>query len=672
MKNKLKTSARRILSSANGSPAAICAVIILVVVGFFPVSARNQYLTQHFNVQQGAAELDQADLEEFLDDFFADQMSNLQIPGAAVTVVQGGEIIAARGYGYADLERNIPVDPANTLMRTGSTCKLVTATAALQMVEGGRLDLNSDVNQYLTDFEIPDNSYGPVTLQQLLTHTAGFEDRVIGGLTTNPEDYQHLGEYLQENIPERVLEPGTIHSYSNFSFGLIGLLVEEQAGVPFASYVDAHIFQPLDMAHSSFEQPLPAELAEGLATGYLVTEDGYEPAGYVYDQISPAGSMSTTAVDMARFMIAHLQDGRYGEAQILNDATAGLMHRQQFTHHPDLPGLGYAFKERFINGERLIGHGGDIGTFSSQLILHLEDDWGFYLHYNVFNDALRERFIAAFMDRFYGQNPTETARDTLDMNVEELARFAGPYRWVRHPRSTMGKLLALIPGPVNVQISANDDSTLSVSFFGAEAEWRFAPVEPLVFRQVSGGVQEIGGLEFDLGDKLVFREDQAGRVDFAFVPLQSVALEKMPWYEGGEAQLGALGSFLVIFVSPFLVWPLGKWIAKIRKRDTASTSGSRRARSLAVILSGLNFIFITTLLFGIGDLSLGVPVLIQAALVIPILTGLLSLALLATAIWAWIKGFWSPGGRIYFSLLTLAALGFTIFARYWNLLGWQY
>ncbi len=155
--------------------------------------------------------------------------------------------------------------------------------------------------------------------------------------------------------------------------------------------------------------------------GYFVTDGAYEPGDYLYSQGPPKGSMSSTAEDMARFMIAHLQNGRYEDVQILEEETARQMHEQQFSHHPELPGLGYAFKERFVNGERLIGHGGDIGTYSSQMILHPEDDLGFFVVYNVFNDALRERLIAAFMDRFYGEGSPATAPATVELSQEDLA-----------------------------------------------------------------------------------------------------------------------------------------------------------------------------------------------------------------------------------------------------------
>jgi CubicO group peptidase (beta-lactamase class C family) len=400
-------------------------VMILTLILSLPASARGTYTTSIHALQNPQGLIEPGDLEIFMDEFFGQNMSELNIPGAAIVVVEDGDILLSKGYGFANLEQQIPVDPAQTIMRFASTSKLFTATAAMQLVEQGLLDLDADVNQFLTGVQLPDDPSGPVTLRQLLTHTAGFEDSVIGTVALDLDAYLPLEEQLASNMPERVLEPGTVHSYSNYSFALVGQLIEDGSGTPFAQYVAEKILQPLGMVRSTFEQPLPLGLEEDLAVGYFVTDGAYEPAGFVFDQEPPAGSLSSTAEDMARFMIAHLQDGHYGEVRILGEDVAQQMHAQQFTHHPELPGMGYAFKERFVNGERLIGHGGDIGTYSNQMILHPEDDLGFIVVYNVFNDALRNRLVDAFMDRYYPEESPAAAPETVEMSQEELSRLAG-------------------------------------------------------------------------------------------------------------------------------------------------------------------------------------------------------------------------------------------------------
>lgn len=616
---------------------------------------------------------DPAELEAFLDAFFAEKMEDLHIPGVAFVMVKDGEIFFSKGYGYADMENQIPIDPERTIFRTGSVSKLFTWTAAMQQVEQGSIDLNTDVNQYLKSFQLPATYPEPVTLAHLLTHTAGFEDRWIDQKTFNEDEVMQFGQFMASNIPDRVIVPGSVHSYSSYGTNLAGYLVEQVSGMSFSEYIDENIFQPLGMSRSTFRQPVPESMASDLAVGYWYRGNAYEAAPFIYAHAVPAAGISTTATDMAAFMIAHLQDGRYQTTRILEEATARQMHQQQFTHHPELPGITYGFKERYINGQRVIGHGGDIHTFASQMILLPEHNEGFFVVYNRFSDAFREDLISAFFARYYPPQTEAAAPEVLPMTQEELARFAGNYRWVRHPRSTLGKLIAFIPGPHNVSIQSNDDSSLSVTFFASGTEWRYVPVEPLVFKQISGGAQSIGGLQIDLGDTLVFRDDEDGQITYGFITLQNSAFEKLAWYEGPEAMLGSFGVFLMVFLSPLILWPIVSLVQRIRKRAPSATAASKWARWLAGIVSGLNFIFLVGLLLTFGEeLVFGVTPIVLGLLTVPIITSLLTLAVLVMAFLVWKDGYWSIMGRVHYSLITLAALVFILWANYWNLLGFRF
>ncbi len=122
------------------------------------------------------------DLEAFLDGVLAAEMRSHSIASATVSVVKDGELFFAKGYGYADRESRRPVDPERTLFRPGSISKLFTWTAVMQLVEQGKIDLDADVNEYLTDFRIPDTFPEPITMEHLMTHTPGFEDGGLGYL----------------------------------------------------------------------------------------------------------------------------------------------------------------------------------------------------------------------------------------------------------------------------------------------------------------------------------------------------------------------------------------------------------------------------------------------------------------------------------------------------------
>ena len=193
-----------------------------------------------------AAELTKADFETFLDALIPSQLRNRNIAGAVVAVVKDGQVLFQKGYGYADFEAKKPVLPDQTLFRPGSISKLFTATAVMQLVEQGKLDLDRDVNDYL-DFAIPKTYPEPVTLRQLLTHTAGFEETLKNLFVAHQSDVKPLRAYLVNQMPARIFPPGKVPSYSNYGFTLAGYIVERVSGEKFERYVTNHILQPLRM-----------------------------------------------------------------------------------------------------------------------------------------------------------------------------------------------------------------------------------------------------------------------------------------------------------------------------------------------------------------------------------------------------------------------------------------
>jgi uncharacterized membrane protein YuzA (DUF378 family) len=222
-------------------------------------------------------------------------------------------------------------------------------------------------------------------------------------------------------------------------------------------------------------------------------------------------------------------------------------------------------------------------------------------------------------------------------------------------------------------VEANEDASLSLSFFGAKAEWRYVPVEPLVLKRVAGEPQLLDGLQVDPGDTLAFRENEAGEIAYGLVPLQNVAFEKLAWYEYPEVQLGTLGTLLLLFVSAVVLLPLGALIGRLRKRSRGGRPGSRLGLWVGWVVSGLNLAFLLVVLLSFGEeLVFGVPPLIRVMLVIPIVTGILSVITLALTVIAWVRGHGSLVGRLYYSLIALASVLFILFVSYWNMLGWRF
>ncbi len=609
---------------------------------------------------------DAKELETFADAFFAEQMEVSHLPGAVFVLVKDGEIFLAKGYGYADLESQRAVVPAETLFLPGSVGKLFTALAVMQLVEQGKLNLTDDVNDYLDDFQIPSTYPQPITVGDLLTHTAGFDERFIGEAVDTPEELLPLGQYLARNMPHRSMPPGDNVSYCNHCYALAGYLVEKVTGMTWEQYVDESILQPLQMSRSSVQQPPPADLAADLAVGYVYSGADYVQAPYPLMNIGPAGALYATGTDIAHFMIAQLQRGRYGEARILREQTFKDVHERGFSNHPRLPAYTYGGFSLFnSNGLRVLSKGGDVGGFSSLLVLLPDQGIGFFTSFNAAIDPFsstepREELLTQFLDHYY-QSQDQSIEPRPSAN---LARVTGNYRWNRLSRVTAEKALNPL-GMLQIRLVPDDDGTLRMSSAVPLIKpARYTEIEPLLFQSVDGT------------DYIAFREDAAGRITHMFgrIGEEPATFERVRWYERDVVQLRLIALLLVSFLS-VLAWPVAALIRRLRGRQTHNPRLARIARWLATVVAILDLVFVVgfaaVLMQGLSGGGPYPPSWFVALLVLPLVTAVLSVALLVLALMAWKERYWSLVGRLHYSLVTLAALAFVWLANYWNLLGFK-
>src|SRR5438132_960996 len=370
-------------------------------------------------------ELTAADLEAFLDGLMPAQLEREYIAGATIAVVRDGKVLLAKGYGFSDVEKRKPVSPDNTLFRPGSISKLFTWTAVMQQVEQGKLDLDRDVNEYL-DFKIPPAFGKPITLRNIMTHTPGFEDTAKELFVADAGKMRPLSEYLREHIPARIFPPGITPAYSNYATTIAGYIVQRLSGKPFEQYIAENIYVPLGMRHTTFEQPLPPDLLPLMSNGYLRASQPAKPFEFV--QAYPAGSVSTSALDMCNFMMAHLQDGQLNGKQILKPETAKQMHARVFGSDPRLNGMALGFYEETKNGHRIIGHGGDTVYFHSDLHLILDAGVGFFISYNSAGrgeTSPRTTLWEALLDRYFPYSPP--SEPTLASAKEDAKTVSGKY-----------------------------------------------------------------------------------------------------------------------------------------------------------------------------------------------------------------------------------------------------
>lgn len=338
--------------------------------------------------QTGPVTIAPGDLQEFTDKFFAKQLDALHIPGVVFIFVQGDDVIYSKGYGYANLEQETPMDAENMVVRIGSISKSFVATAVMQLVEQGKLDLHTDVNQYLTAFQLEENYPEPVTLAHLLTHTAGFEDPPYA-TSTDHTSIKPLREYLATNMPPRTHVPGEFYIYCSHGIDLAALIVEEVSGVPFVKYMEQNIFKPLGMEHTQYllAPPMP----ENLATGYFYEKGGFlqksiqVPQPMDYDNSYPSGSIVSTAADMAHFLTAQFQGGCYNGVCILRPETIAQMHEAQIPTSREGQKATFGFVEWSLDGQRSLSHSGAIKGFGDILEFFPDQGFGYFISFNDFS-----------------------------------------------------------------------------------------------------------------------------------------------------------------------------------------------------------------------------------------------------------------------------------------------
>ena len=362
---------------------------------------------------QSQGPTDPAEFEAFLDAYLAGQMEEHHIPGVVFTMVKDGEVFFTKGYGYADLEKQTPIDPEETVLLNASLAKVFTAVGVLQLNERGLIDLNEDVRPYFTEFPLKTNFDEPLTFANLLTHTDGFETRMIGMSARTEDDLLTLGELLETYAPTQLYRPGEYMTYSDHASNLSGYLTQEISGVPFSQYMAENILLPLDMTSSAIVQATPEELLSRLIVGYDYLDGHQVPSGMLYTRYAPGGGLRTTAADMNHFMLALLNGGEYAGVQILKPSSVEMMFAQQFTPHPKMAGITYGLFEHLENGQQLLLRDGDGAGTRTRMVLFPDQNLGFFISYNSGDSKLRLDIISAFLDQYY---PAAGSTDPVPMD----------------------------------------------------------------------------------------------------------------------------------------------------------------------------------------------------------------------------------------------------------------
>ena len=504
-----------------------------------------------------AKQLTKDDVDAWLDGYMPFALGVGDLAGAVVTVVKDGQILTERGFGYADVASKKPVDPKLTLFRPGSVSKLITWTAVMQLVEQGKIDLDADVNKYL-DFKIPERNGKPVTMRNIMQHTGGFEEQIKYIITEDPSS-PAFDELLKRWVPTRVFDPGTTPAYSNYATSVAGYIVQRVSGESFFDYVEKHIFQPLDMQHSTFRQPLPDNLKQYMATGYVQASG--EPHKFEIVGPAPAGALSSPGEDMSHFMIAHLQNGEYNGNRILKEDTAKMMHDSPLTIFPSAGGqpplnrMELGFFETNVNGHEVIAHLGDTDYFHTSLHLMLKENVGFYVSFNSAGKQgaahrTRVALFQEFADRYFPA-PRPTSRVDEATAKKHAQMMAGNWVASRGSQTNFFSVIGLI-GQTAVTVGPKGELLIPdmKGLNGAPIKW--VEIAPFLWQDEYGHER----LEAIVADDKVVRWSVDGESPFT-------VLDRAPASQNGAWLSPALQFSLFVLALTAIFWPI---TAVVRRR----------------------------------------------------------------------------------------------------------
>lgn len=298
-----------------------------------------------------------------IDAYLSAQRKDLGIPGLAVAIVAGDQVVHARGLGIADASGR-PVTP-QTPFYIASVSKPITALAVMQLVEVGKIDLEAPVQQYLPWFELADKQASTqITVRNLLNHTSGIT-RMDGVQRWTRQGLDVLKAGLKT---VKIGQPvGTTYLYSSLNYRVAGLLVEQASGQPYAEYVAEHIFKPLEMrhTHSSRESAMADGLADGhhymLGRAFVARREG------AFDLAS--GGLIASVEDLAHLVIANLNEGRYGDASVLSAQGIAAMHTPPVLSNEGVERYAMGWDVGDVEGTHFVGHSGLLYNFRSAIVM---------------------------------------------------------------------------------------------------------------------------------------------------------------------------------------------------------------------------------------------------------------------------------------------------------------
>ncbi len=513
-------------------------------------------------------------LEEFVDEYAEEYIGNT-VAGAAIIAIKDNQIVLSKGYGYADVENQIPMDPEETILEWGSITKLFVWVSAMQLAEQGQLDLDEDIRTYLPKGFLTKLNYEePITMLNLMHHNAGFEEYIFDLLFDSPEHLESLEESLKLAEPEQVYKPGEVVAYSNYSTSLAAYIIEGITGQPFYEYVDEHIFEKLGMSHSTMHLPVEdnQEFVLNKGKGYLTGENGNFTASQpFYISMYPSGGINGTALDLAKFAQALMSSESENTSLFQESQTQSELLATSYSPEEGVPGLAHGFWE-YDGAYRGLTHSGNTVAYSGNMQIVPEDHFAIIV---LTNQADEIDLLFGLVDELVGKGD-----QTVQENLPSTSEVEGSYLTARRTYNGFMNLYAYL-APLDVQ--AINDNEIELDLAGFKAT--YTQTSPYVYKMKSGNDV------FIPSNVMYFHVNDGESEQISTTYADYVAMDKSKLFL--LISLGLFIWFMVYFlISPFVLIVLAclrrrrkqKTVAAAKWNGVLTLSGAALAVNLVLLI----------------------------------------------------------------------------------------
>jgi CubicO group peptidase (beta-lactamase class C family) len=676
----------------------ICLVLAFVLSPFGLSLANASDVQAPQNQTEPPVEIgDLSDIEEvntFVDQLVAGAVKSNKIPGAAVVVVQGEDVLFSKGFGFTDEDKKNPVDPEKTVFQAGSLSTLVEMAALLQLVDQGRISLDTDVNQYLDGYQIKEAFGQPVTVRHLINRTGGFDTLTwIGEPTKSVDQLIPFMEYAKKSQPARVFPPGTQVNLSPFSYDYIvaGAIIESVTGMTYEEYLEKDVLPQIGAANTSGRQPLEGDLAAALSTEFDLKGPYSVPMKSSYYNARPVNGLSTSAHDLALFVRMLLNNGKLGDKVILQQSSVEALMNNPFSHNEHLspqvgPFIGFNYNGiRGLYMAHLVPDG-----FTGAIYLFPEKQAGIVLLTNSYPSKLLLTLPTKFAEHYIPASAevvnTKETTATVALSSEDLERYEGFYHRIGLPEKTLWKTFLIQGTWETVKITPNGSGGLEsrggVGQYSYEMNW--LPVGDNLFQFTGEKKLAWNFLNFDSDNYLAFGENDEGEI--AYIYAGQTSYEKMNWYEDAALHIlmwvVTLGLFISFIYQQIILW-FWRWYTIPPYEERGKLEPSRWHYTMRILAGAASLFGAIVIVALVVLLLMDVTWLktytaeqatsfLRSVMSLPMIFLVFVPFLVAGCVWVWVKKYWTIRDRLYYTAVTAAALLATWQFTIWNVLFFRF